>query len=974
MSYETSQEIRHALEQNSDEPHGPLRCATAEDLAAAAEQLGDDALLVSALCELMTAYEYSSEPAKLPVTLARLLKLFDANRRAFGDHETRSLHWYFKWVTTALLALPDIPIQTIHDWVDQMSERYAEAGLKRQAVHAMRYHVAEHTGIDLDLAYEAWSTRPRDEMSDCEACEARSRGGYYVLRGDDIRALREWQPVLDQVLTCAEEPAYSGAAALASLVRVGRQAEAASVHRSGYRLVRGNVNLAVATAWHIEFCARTGNAARGVELLAESRGYFTAGGTYTDLEFLGGVQVLLARLVTDGHADIPVAGPTGTTWTARSLLESVDRDASALAARFDARNATSWVGDRHRTRCAAQPLTSQPLSLGLRGARTVPLPTPVAPVAPAATADDTGAEAFADLLAQARKLAELGRPDADRLWKSISAQVADADSRDPDAPAVDGVPVDDLLRAELASHRGFDLARSGEWAQARAEFERAQAAFTTAQKTGRAIAAEARSYWCALPPGRELDTAEAQAVWASLDEAEGRARKLLATGQIEAEQYLVVIQSRVIALLQRGDEADGAPGLDPHEKLNAACGLLRSEALRVGVPHRAAAALMMRGNLASGHGDFEGAESAVREAVEHLKASDRPWLLPTAYCFLAQLLLRPGHADEAMTKVHEALTLAAAWPDQDFNHAAAMMLLGEACSRSGDHDAAAEHLTSAASWFDRQADPRNAAAARAALGHTLLTAGRAGDAVAVLESVRDEGDDLLSPQQRAQARLDLGRGLRQLGEFRPAAEEFIWVANVAAGWHEQLTVQVIAVAEMATALAGAELWDQADAAVERALSLHRTAQHPAAICQMLRGVANLSMRLRGAEAVGSTLGYLSQADEINVGAAEVPGEYVRWPETAQTAELRTRVLADAGQSDEALAAADISIRAYQAGGDQTLAQQAEVTRIAAIVEGLRIDRRGPAINRLNAMINRCQAATLTNETGQLIRLRDRIAG
>lgn len=91
-----------------------------------------------------------------------------------------------------------------------------------------------------------------------------------------------------------------------------------------------------------------------------------------------------------------------------------------------------------------------------------------------------------------------------------------------------------------------------------------------------------------------------------------------------------------------------------------------------------------------------------------------------------------------------------------------------------------------------------------------------------------------------------------------------------------------------------------------------------------------------AAATSGTLGYLSQADEVNAPAAEVPDQYVRWPETAQTAELRVRVLAEAGQNDEALAAADISIGAYLAGGDGTLAQQAEVTRIAAIVEGLRM--------------------------------------
>ena len=186
-------------------------------------------------------------------------------------------------------------------------------------------------------------------------------------------------------------------------------------------------------------------------------------------------------------------------------------------------------------------------------------------------------------------------------------------------------------------------------------------------------------------------------------------------------------------------------------------------------------------------------------------------------------------------------------------------------------------------------------------------------------------------------------------------------------------VQIMAVAELAAALAAAGLWDQADAAAERALSLHESVPHPAAICRMLRGVADSSMRLRGSEAVSATLGYLDQADAVNVAAAEEPDRYARWPETAQTTELRARVLADAGQHDEALTAAGLALLAYQAGGDQSLAQQAEVTRIAAIVEGLRVGRSGPAIERLTAMISRCQAAGLADKASQLTGLRDSLA-
>ncbi|MGH3300886.1 MAG: hypothetical protein ACRDOK_04205 [Streptosporangiaceae bacterium] len=56
--------------------------------------------------------------------------------------------------------------------------------------------------------------------------------------------------------------------------------------------------------------------------------------------------------------------------------------------------------------------------------------------------------------------------------------------------------------------------------------------------------------------------------------------------------------------------------------------------------------------------------------------------------------------------------------------------------------------TQAAGRFDRRGDPRHAALARAALGQALLSAGRPGDAVAVLESLRDDGEYALTSRRR----------------------------------------------------------------------------------------------------------------------------------------------------------------------------------------------------------------------------------
>lgn len=974
MTDTTAREILQALQENGQQPHGAIRCSTAEDLAATAERLGDDSLLVTALCELMNAYEYGAERGKEPVTLARLLQIFDRNRAAFGDWEVRRLHWFFKWVTSALLELPEVPIQTVHDWIGQMSDRYAAAGLKAQAVHAMRYHVAEHTGADVDIAYDAWSTRPRDSMSDCEACEARYRGRYYALRGDDARAMRDWQPVLDGKLTCAEEPAATIASALLPMVRAGRLDDAVSAHRTGYRMVRGNVNLAVQAGEHIEFCALTGNGARGAELLAHSRGYFGEPRTLTDLNFLGGVQVLLTRLVADGHGAVPVAGPPGTSHTAESLLDHVARDAATLAARFDARNGTTWIGDRYRARTGREPLTDQPLMLGLRGAAAVPPSQPAAGAGPSAAAPEPLPETLAELVARARELWELGRPDADRLWARVAELVPEVGEAGEPAVSVAGVLIDDVLRGELANLRGHQQARCGQWQEAQAEYRRAQDAFEAAADHGRATAARARGLWSALAPGTDIDPAEVSASWAGLDDVLARARALLDAQQMKPDHYLAVIHCRALALLQRRPEpaAAGATSDASDDQLTAECDLLRSEALRLGVPHRAAIALVLCAQAASRRHQDDIAATALREAVARVRESDRPWMLPTVCSYLADVLNRTGHPDEARTLIHEALTHAADWPDDEYNQGGALMILGEASRLTGDPHAAATHFADAAGRFDRRGERQHASVARAALGQALLDARRPADAIAVLESLRDDGEDGLDSRQRAQARLNLARGLRQTGEHRAAAEEFVWLAEFVGDWRDEPATFTMIVGELAAALAAAGLWDQVDGAIGRAFAAHTSNPNPAAICHMLRMVADCSIQ-RGRDAIDATLGYLSQADDVNEQATEIPGRYARWPETAQNAELRTRALAEAGRNQDALAAAEASLRAYTAGGERTLAKQAEVVRIAAVIEGLRLGDRGSAVARLEPMIVRCQVAGLADQAAQLSDLRGRLA-
>ncbi|MFE6025648.1 tetratricopeptide repeat protein [Streptomyces niveus] len=518
---ETPEAVLDALRENNDRPYNLHRTVTAEELVDAAEQFEEPELLVTALLELMSAYEYTGEHRKAPVVFARVLKLRDDSPDAFSDWEANQVLWRFKWVTTSLLQVPEVPLAAIRGWTDQMRDRYREAGHGMQPVAAMRHRIAAHVGSEEAerSAYDLWVTRPREGMSDCEACETRHRAIHHVGTGDARRALDIWQPVFDGGQTCAEEPYVSQAHALLPLLSLGRVDEARSHHLSGYRYARGKTGLAEEVGLHVEFSALSRNEGRGLEILAENRALFeTTGAPLSLLGFLTGVEVLLTRLVADGYGTTTVAGPLGRSWTARSLLAHVSGEADTLAAAFDARNGTTGVGDRRRERLARPALLAEPLPLGLRTTRPDTVPAP--PVSSRDIPDD-----FRELVTRAREMAAVGHPGDTALWERIAERVA----------AEDHVHAPELgpearLRAELVEQRGFTAYENENWAEANAAMTEAADLFAgEAALPWHALAARARvrSFEWGEAGDREAGGFPS---WSVLDELLGEARELLGRG------------------------------------------------------------------------------------------------------------------------------------------------------------------------------------------------------------------------------------------------------------------------------------------------------------------------------------------------------------------------------------------------------------------------------------------------------------
>lgn len=946
---QTEQELYNALDELREEPYGTARSARTEELVEAAERFEFDEALPLALIELLTAYQFGNESRKSPVLFGRLLKLYQEKPESFNDRAVHGLFWCFKWITTTLLDLPEIPLASIEGWIAQMKTHYVAAGKPMHAVHTSRFKLASHTGTGLDAAYEQWATRPRDEFSDCEACEARTRGVYWANREDHARALREWEPVLAGKLTCAEEPVSTIAYALLSLVREGRLDDAVSLHRSGYRSAKTEVAADSRVGRHLEFLALTGNSARGLELLAENRRRFdSTTDPHGRLAFLDGVRVLLTRLVAEGAGDAPVAGPGGRAYTVDSLLAEVAEQTDELARRFDERNGTTYQGDIHRGRCARQPLTSEPLALGVRVKPVAEAATVVA--VPVAAPRPAVPEDFATLLAEAREAIKTLRPDHRALWNVVAERATEED-------------IDDLLRAELATHEGNRLAKKRAWNEAAAARLRAADLYDQAGKPGHAVVGRTRAEWCAFLGDEERATRS----WTELDDLLAQAEVLLAQEQLTPGQYVAVRHARAgvaRAILARATEDVRTDARARFETENDA---LLQAAVRFDIPSRAATADGFRSNVLMREGRIEEALTAIESGVAYAERAQRPWTIPQYLAQQGHLLNRLGRLDEAAPVLHRALALAVEWPGGEVSDAKILMELAQNRMNAHDLKAAVTHLTSAAARFDRLDRPVPAANARAYLGQALRRDRRHADAAAVLESlITEEAEAQLAEEQRAQIRLDLGLALMASDEPRAAAEVFARLADFVAGWKNQ-GPHTLTAGHLVSALYAARLWDQGEKAIERALSCHEVAPEPAVICKALRVAAEAEYENRGPEGVERALDLLRRSDEVNEAAEEVEGHYRRWPETGYNGNARFDALVRGARHEEALLAANAAIAAWQLGGREAIGQYASAVLNAAIVEAEQLGRRRQAAARLSGAISRCreaghqQAVTLLTE-------------
>jgi hypothetical protein len=863
-------------------PAGHAKAQRFEALAERAKESGDRHLEAAVLLRLSDAYSLAAEQHKQPAVFGRVLSLFDQFPDEVGPL-SHSIHWQLKWMTLALVSNPDVPLTVTYRWFDELERRYRQRGNSLRPVHALRSILAAETGdaATASAEMEASIAAPRDEMADCQACEHNDWGSWRAGLGDDEGALSYWAPVLDGKLSCREEPHYVLAKAALPLLRTGRTDEARRAFLAGYSLARQKISLLRAVGQHIEFCALTGNEARGLEILAEHHGWLAdrEASASQRLDFLGGVAVLLRRLTALGHDSLPV----GASATVASLSALVEAEIRAICGRYDARNGNGAASERVSARLSREPLVDElPLGLPVRLPSAGPAAGPASEPAPAARRAAAQAPAGAgleELIARARDLGQRRHPGAGEAWARVAATASDGELPGDVAAQLARFRAGTLLRTDLAAGRTALLAAAGRFADL---------GDLDGELEARALAAHARYLAGDAAGGR-----------AALDAVLAEAAAAFAAGRLTPRFYLnVVLVDRRTA----GNELETAserPAADIRRWVSGVAAAL-AVAERHGDAYHAGECHELLSRAAFWGGDQDAWVRHLTAARDSFLAAAAPWAAARPEAALAELALRAGDAEQAQAHARDALAHAVDPPARQSAQLAS--LRAEALSRiPGKTAEFADACLAAAARWDGISEPDtlhntfNAARAYARLGRPAEAAALFAEAMPKVHVPYDQAGI-------AQTRVDYARSLRAAGRHAEAAEQFLEGARLVADDPANVEAHAFVAADAARELDESGQDAAALAAFGRAAELFGGLGNLVARVRCLRSAAWVQFRMEGdgmRDGVATMRSVLGQLDGLIQAGAADPAEGLA-EERDNTVKQLDRMLAIAAEDgDEA---------------------------------------------------------------------------
>jgi tetratricopeptide (TPR) repeat protein len=298
------------IAQSDRMPWSPECGALLLDAAAIADAGGEDQLAYAARLRLIDNCSIVEDSDLLLSTFSQALQQHRRDPERFPlqpDYPeldcpwigTSGLAWYWKWVCSRLMDNPAVALADLVDTVEEMAEFYRSSGLPGKAVLQERLALAVHRGDvpAIRSLVDQIEITPDDYLADCAACSRTSLARAALQCGDDDRALAIIADVLEQGLTCRDEPAYGMALVLPALAKAGRAEDLATYQARSAAGLTGPEGAPV-LAQQVAILAQCGQPRRAVTLVNRHLSWLA----HDKVNVVGLFNGLLAIAIAGEHA------------------------------------------------------------------------------------------------------------------------------------------------------------------------------------------------------------------------------------------------------------------------------------------------------------------------------------------------------------------------------------------------------------------------------------------------------------------------------------------------------------------------------------------------------------------------------------------------------------------------------------------------------------------------------------------------
>lgn len=352
MSEVDNSEVLDLLTDASIMPEGPAKIGVIEQAVRLADALNDIDTCYVARSDLIEACTFGGYPEKALVAFAWCQAQFDKDPERFEEHE---LLWRQKWVIDKLGNFPQFSKQQISEMLDDMTRRHKAWGAGQRAEFKLRCSIAQAMGDKEKTRHYMieWQKTDRDELTDCDACEADTQVELYNFFGEFENAVRAGDVVLKTPLTCAHVPHTTHAKLLQPLFFLGRHQEAMQHHRKGYPMIRDNPSFLLGVSQTLEFLVLTDNLGKASKVLESHLVWATdTKESWMRFRFFISALLLLNTLLDQGKDTISLQLPQtcsyqepGGMFDLKALRDRMQKETEAIAKSFDKRNENSYFTD-----------------------------------------------------------------------------------------------------------------------------------------------------------------------------------------------------------------------------------------------------------------------------------------------------------------------------------------------------------------------------------------------------------------------------------------------------------------------------------------------------------------------------------------------------------------------------------------------------------------------------------------------------